>query len=275
MIGACVLFAVMATSVALAHARSPGLSTFVSSAVRSATNLLLLVAMARGDVRALLGDARPALWVRGFSGGAALITYFAAIEHLSVGEASFLNQTSAVWVVAAAPWTIGERPGLLAWIAVLGSMGGVALLAHPRPGEADAVGRALGLLSGLCAAGAYLSIRKAAASNRPAVIVFYFTLVSTIASFALIAATGAALPTDPITWAWLVLAGAAATWAQLVMTEAYRVGNTAAVAAAGAAGPLFTTIGGWLLLGQVPDAAGAVGMAILLVSSVVMPFYAR
>jgi S-adenosylmethionine uptake transporter len=268
------LFAAMATFVGLAHRRDPGLSTFTSSMFRSVVNVLALVAISWRDPRALFGDARPALWARGMFGGVALLTYFAAIPYLSVGEAAFLNQTSALWVALFAPWMLGQATGGLAWFAILGSLAGVALLAHPRPDGADLLGRVLGLVSGMAAAAAYISVRKAAATNRPIVIVFWFTLVSSIASITLAVTTGASLPRDPVTVLFLVGAGLSATVAQLLMTTAYRDGHAASVAAAGAAGPLLTAGLGWLLLEQVPDGRALVGMAILFVTSAVLPFWA-
>jgi S-adenosylmethionine uptake transporter len=266
------LFAVMATCVSLAHRHDPTLSTAVTSAVRAGVNLLLLVVLSARDPRALLGDGRAALWARGVFGGVAMLTYFAALETLSAGEAAFLNQTSAVWVALGAPLLLGERVGGVAWAAVLGSVGGVALLAHPR--EADGFARFLGLFSGLSAAAAYLSIRRAGTTNGPRVVVFYFTLVSTVLAVTVALATGAPLPRDAVTLALLTAAGVSATFAQLLMTEAYRVGRAAPVAAAGAASPLITTLLAWLVLGQVPDVRALAGMGVLCVTGVAMPFYA-
>ena len=275
MLGGAVLFAVMATFVGLAHRQDPTLDTLVTSAVRSSVNLGLLVAIAGKQAPTLWGDGRRALWVRGLFGGVALMTYFASLQHLSLGEAAFLNQTAAIWVVLAAPFVLGERPSPVGILAVLGSIVGIALLAHPRAGDTDTAGRIFGLVSGVTSAGAYLSIRKASATNRPAVIVFYFTLVATVLSTGLAIANGVSLPRDPLTIAFLVASGAAATFAQLLMTQAYRLGPTAAVAAAGACGPLLNVLGGWLVLGQIPDDSAGLGMGILLVTSMVMPFYAR
>lgn len=275
MVWSSVLFACMATCVAIAHARDPSLSTTVTSAGRAVVNLLLLVVLARFDVRSLLGDGRNALWGRGVFGAGALLCYFASIERLSMGEAAFLNQTSAVWVAAASPLLLGERPRATIWLAILGSLAGVALLSHPRPVEGDLSGRVLGLVSGLLAAGAYLSIRRASATNPAAVIVFYFTLVATVASLGLAVFEGASVPTDPVVWACLFGAGASATWAQLAMTDAYRIGPAATVAAVGATGPLMTAVAGWLLLGQAPDGRALVGMAVLVVTGVVLPVVAR
>jgi hypothetical protein len=48
--------------------------------------MALLVAMVRGDVRRLVGDARPALVLRGVFGAFALGLYFASSSLLSVAR---------------------------------------------------------------------------------------------------------------------------------------------------------------------------------------------
>lgn len=272
MLAGSALFAAMATFVAFAHRADPGLSTFTASAARSLVNLVALLALQWRAPRRLLGDGRPALWARGVLGGVALMTYFAAIRDLSVGEAAFLNQTSAVWVALLAPWLLGQRTGSAAWVAILGSLAGVLLLAHPRPDGVDALGRALGLLSGLAAAGAYVSVNKAATSNPPVAIVFWFTLVGSVVATALALATGAGWPNGEAAL-HLVGAGLAATGGQLLMTAAYRDGHAPSVAAAGAASPLLTALLGWALLAQAPDGRARVGMAVLVVCSAVLPFW--
>jgi len=266
------MFTVMSLSVAAAHARDPDLSTLVASTVRASVNLAVLVALRATDPWSLFGDRRPALLTRGVLGGLSLLTYFGALSVIGVGEAAFLNQTSAVWVAALAPLVLGERTPRLVWVAVTGSMIGVALLAEPRSG--DAVGRALALGSGLFAAGAYLSIRRAGETNSPVVIVFYFTLIATLLAGTLVLITGAPAPKDAATLGWLAMSGLAATGGQLIMTLAYRLGKAGPIAAAGATGALLHALGGWALFGQVPDARAAVGMAILLVSGVALPLIA-
>ena len=282
MLGAAVFFTGMALCVGTAHRLDPGLSTFVSSSWRAVVNLLALVVMARGDRQLLWGDGRWELWARGFSGSAALMSYFAALPLVGVGEAAFLNQTSALWVALLAPFLLGERTRPLVWAAIAGSMVGVALLAHPREATAvvagmsnDTLGRGLGLASGLFAAAAYLAIRRAATSNPAITVVFYFTLLSTFLAVGLALATGAAWPTDPAVLASLAGAGLCATIAQILMTDAYRLAPAALMSATSAAGPLLTALAGWFFLAELPDAEGQVGMAILVVTSVVLPLISR
>lgn len=269
----CFCFTGMALCAKMAHRHDPALSTFVTSAVRSWVNIAVLLWMAQGSVRLLIGDRRAALWARGVAGATALMTYFAAFTRIGVGEASFLNQTSAIWVAALAPFVLKEPTRPRIWIAVAASMVGIALLSHPRDGagSADSVGRLYGAISGLAAAAAYLSVRRASQSNSAITIVFYFTFLAAISATLFAVLSGAAWPVGAITWAFLIGTGVMATLGQVFLTRAYQLAPAAPVAAAGAAAPLLQAVAGWLCFGEVPDASGLVGMAILLCATVLLP----
>lgn len=272
MLVACVCFTVMSIAIGRAHALEPALGTVASSGVRSVVNLLVIVALARGRVRWLFGDGRGALWARGLSGALALLTYFAALPRVGLGEAAFLNNTSAFWVAALSPWLLGEPARKTVWVAVAASVVGLALLGLPR-GEAhgDDLGRVLGGVSGLAAAFAYLSVRRASASNPPEVIVFYFILSSTVACVGLALTTDVVWPHGAATWAWLGLAGLAATGGQLTMTRAYQLGEAAPLAALSTASPLMTALAGVVAFGERPDRMAQIGMALLAVVGVGLP----
>lgn len=266
----------MSMCVAAAHQRSPETHTLVASLARAGVNLAALVVITRGQIPLLVGDGRPALWIRGVTGAASLLLYFAAIDHTSAGEAAFLNNTSAFWVAALAPVLLGEATRGNTWIAIAGSVVGTALLGWPRvdAGDTDWAGRAFGLISGLTAAIAYLSVRRASVSNGPTVIVFYFTLLATIACLVGLLFVDESWPNDPGTWLLLVGSGLFATGAQVLMTSAYAMGPAAPVAAAAAATPLFTTLLAVPLLGQRPDGLALAGMAVLTVSGIGLPLLA-
>ena len=281
MLGASAFFALMATFVGAAHRHDPSLSTVVASAVRSSVNLLVLVAISIRAPSRLWGDRRGALWLRGVLGAASLLTYFGALSAVGIGEAAFLNNTSTIWVAVLAPFFLAEKTSPKTWIAIAGSLVGLALLAHPRTASVaagttvvtrDLTGRILGLTSGMCAAGAYLSVRRASATNGPTTIVFYFTLISTLVCVAILLYRGEPITIDLTTLALLSAGGICATIAQVWMTRAYQLGPAAPLAASGAAGPLFALLLGWAVLAQAPDGRALVGMAILLLAAVVLPF---
>lgn len=269
MLGSCLFFGLMAVAVAAAHRRDPGLSSIVASLFRSGVNVLALLVLVRFDLRALWGDGRPALWARGLTGAVSLLTYFGALARIGVGEAAFLNQTSAFWVAALAPWLLRERTPARTWLAILGSLVGLSLMAPVGPAAWS--GRLLGLASGLSASLAYLSVRRASDSNTPATIVAWFTGMGTLVSLGGTLLLGLPLPEDPVVLGLLVAAGLFATMGQLWMTQAYQLGPAAPVAAASAAGPLVATVLGALVLGQLPDPRAGAGMALLLVCAVALP----
>ncbi len=273
MLAACVCFTVMSLAVGAAHRGEPGLSSIASSAVRSAVNLAIILVVARGSVARLLGDRRPALWLRGVAGAIALLTYFAALPRIGVGEAAFLNNTSAFWVAALSPWLLGERARASIWLAVTASLIGLALLGWPREGHQDGVGRLLGAVSGLSASFAYLSVRRASGSNAPETIVFYFIALSSLLCIVIAATTTVVWPHQQSTWAWLVVAGVAATGGQYTMTRAYQLGEAAPLAALATASPLLSALSGVGLLGERPDGLAWLGMGILAVAGVGLPLW--
>jgi drug/metabolite transporter (DMT)-like permease len=271
MLAASVSFAVMATCVAGAHRVEPEVGTFAVSFVRSVVNLVVLLVMTRGDLPALIGDARPALWVRGLLGATALICHFHALGAIGAGEAAFLNQTSAAWVAVLAPLLLGEPTRRWVLLAVAGSLLGMGLLAHPRPELGDLAARLIGLGGGLSAALAYLSVRRASTSNPSTTIVFWFTWVGAVLSGLGAWWLAAAWPRTALGWTLVLASGVFATLGQLLMTAAYRHGQAAPVAAASAAAPLLTVLLAAICLGQLPDATGAAGMVVLLLSGVALP----
>ena len=273
MLAACGCFTVMSFAVGAAHHGDPQLSSIASSAVRSAVNLVIIVMIARGSLARLVGDHRPALWLRGIAGAIALLTYFAALPRVGIGEAAFLNNTSAFWVAALSPWLLGERARGSIWIAVGASLIGLALLGWPRESEPDGIGRLLGAISGLSASFAYLSVRRASGTNAPETIVFYFIAMCSLLCMVLAATTPVSWPDRPATWAWLFLAGLAATGGQYTMTRAYQLGEAAPLAALATASPLLSALSGVVLLGERPDGLAWLGMGVLAVAGVGLPLW--
>jgi S-adenosylmethionine uptake transporter len=273
MLLSALFFALMALCVGLAHRAQPTLSTAMTSFVRAVVNLLILLIFSWRHPLRLLGDRRAALWVRGIFGAMALLAYFASLQRIGLGEAAFLNQTSAAWVALLAPWYLREKTGRWNLVAVAGSLLGMFLLSVPRAGPGgDAFGRLLGAWSGLSAAVAYISVSRAGASNSAQVIVFYFSLVATAVSTGILLTGPVEWPQSPLVWLTLVGVGVCATLGQLFMTMSYRIGPAAPLAVVANSGPVLTSLLGWLVLQQAPDGQGLVGMLLILLSGVALPW---
>lgn len=269
----CVCFSLMAVGVGWIHQLQPELTTVMTSTLRAGINLICLLLLSYQQPLALLGDRRPALWLRGLFGAVSLLTYFGALGRVGVGEAAFLVQTSSVWVALLAPLWLGEVTSSRIWVAVLGSLAGAWLLSTSaaQTGTDPDTGRALGLLCGFVSSMAYLSVSRASRSNSPETIVFYFTATATLLGIVLLAFQPLVWPADYRIWLLFVGVGVLATVAQIYMTRAYQVGPAAQIAAVAQVGPVLTTLLGWGVLHQLPDGRGWVGMILILLCSLLLP----
>jgi drug/metabolite transporter (DMT)-like permease len=177
---------------------------------------------------------------RSLVGFAALILFFYAIAHLPLATAITLNYTSPLFLALFMPFMLRiehtqnatyksfAKKNLYGAV-VLGFMG-IVILLKPTFNNNDVLAGALGLLSGIGAAIAYIHVKQLGNVFEPDWrTVFYFTLVSTIGSGAWMLLQHF----SAIDWSDLPLLiglGLSATIAQLALTRAYRTGNTLTVA---------------------------------------------
>lgn len=173
---------------------------------------------------------------RALVGFISLVLFFYAIAHLHLATAVTLNYTSPLFLALFMPFLLHEKPKRILYIAVAIGFIGVVLLLKPTLQNSDALAGAVGLASGAGAAIAYINVKQLANLNEPDWrTVYYFTLVSTIASGAWMLFSHwfgqpvfTALSGEDLTV--LVGLGVSATIAQLAMTRAYRTGHTLTVA---------------------------------------------
>lgn len=173
---------------------------------------------------------------RALVGFISLVLFFYAIAHLHLATAVTLNYTSPLFLALFMPYLLHEKPKGILYLAVAIGFIGVVLLLKPTLHSNDALAGALGLASGAGAAIAYINVKQLANLNEPDWrTVYYFTLVSTIASGAwMLLSHWFGQPSfSALNWqdlSVLVGLGVSATIAQLAMTRAYRTGHTLTVA---------------------------------------------
>jgi drug/metabolite transporter (DMT)-like permease len=242
MVLATVLFAAMGLCVKKASAE---VTTAEVVFFRGLVGALIMGALAWARRLPLRTDVpRQHLW-RGIAGVSALSLWFYAIGHLPLATAVTLNYMSSVWMAVflmlRQGWRRWQRtdhhpiaPTLLG--AVLLGFVGVALVLRPTLQRDQWLEGAVGLLSGMLSAWAYLQVAALGRSGEPEHrVVFYFSVFGTLVGVVLMAtarigATQAWLSPSPIGWAWLLGIGVFATLAQLAMTRAYAQGQPLAMA---------------------------------------------
>jgi S-adenosylmethionine uptake transporter len=271
MILASFLFACMGVCVKLAAATHSAVEiTFY----RSFISLLLMYALVR--LRGVPLRTPHLRWqvTRGAVGFVALLAYFYAITLLPLATAVTLNYTSAIFLALYLGLAgMRLRTGMLGALAV--GLAGVALLLKPTFHADQLFGGLVGLGSGVMAGMAYFSVRELGArGEREERTVFYFSLVSSI---------GAAL------WllfseihsvdmhSGLLLLGVAgfATVAQLAMTRAYTRGKTLMSAALAYSTPIFSSLFGMVLWGEVLDASAWAAIGLIVLSGIAATHFSR
>jgi drug/metabolite transporter (DMT)-like permease len=227
--------------------------------------LLFLLLPRAGGWRAL--RPRAPLWhlARIAAGMVGMIGAFASYAALPLATAMVLQFTMPLFLTALAAVLLRERVGWRRWSAVVAGFVGVLLVARPGGHEAalPMVPVLLALLGGLGWALAMMSIRRLGdAGEQGVTIVIWFAIGAAVASaFATIPVW---VDPDGRQWALLIAIGAVSAVAQLLMTEAYRRGETTLLAPFEYSGLIWTMLLGALIWGEWPGAVDLVGFAVLV-----------
>jgi len=216
---------------------------------RNAFGLLLLLPwVARQGLRRSLATEWPAIHLlRGLAGLGAMYCFFYAIAHMPLAEAMLLKLSAPLFIpFVAYLWLREAAPPRTRWAIAIG-FAGVALILMPDF-TAVAPVALVALLGGLLAAVAKVTVRRLAATEPTARIVFYFTVVGTVVSAV------------PLLWAWrtpsvhsllwLAAIAALATVGQWCLTRGLQRAAVPLLAPFVYSSVVFAAVYGWLFWGE-------------------------
>lgn len=258
MIAAAFFFALMATGVQMASERVP------SSIVVFFRNLIGLLFISPFALRAgwqgLHTRRFGEHFLRTAAGLGSMYCYFTAIHHMRLADAVLLQYTLPLFVpLVEAVWLRDPMPRRL-WGPIIVGFAGVLLVLKPGLGLFQ--GAALiGLCAGLLSAVAQTGVRRMTSTEPATRIIFYFALLSTTTS-----SVPAALHWAAPGWSdlgILVLVGACATVAQILMTRAYSCAPASEVGAFTYVNVPFAILFDWIRLGRLPDLASVAGAVLI------------
>ena len=215
------------------------------------------------------GTSRPRrvwalLLLRATLGTAGIFAHFYALGKISIAEGLTLNKTAPFFTVLFAWLFLGERANRRQLLTLALAFLGVVLIAKPGFAGASAFPLAIGLLSGVCAGGAYACVRALRRhALSPSLIILFFSAFSCLASVPFMAAGF-----DPMTGLQVLVllgAGAGAAIGQFGITLAYGYAAPKDIAVFDYSGILFAAAFGFLCFAQVPDLLSVAGfLAIIL-----------
>ncbi len=213
---------------------------------------------------------------RSIIGVSSFSALFYAISKLPLATAMTLNYMSSVWIAAfivggslinwkpnegQSPWSQGPLA-----LTVMAGFAGVIMVLRPTMAQDQIYAGLIGLMSGFCAAFAYMQVTALGRMGEPETrTVFYFAIGTIVAGLAGMVFMGVS------TWewehaVWLIPVGIFASLGQLCMTRAYSHGATLVVANLQYSGIVFAALYSLLLFGDDIPLIGWAGMALITMS---------
>lgn len=226
---------------------------------------LLPVLLGNGGLAALRTRNPLGHVLRTLFGIMGMVGAFYGYAHLPIATVTALGFTMPLFLTALSVPLLKEKVGPRRWSAVGVGFLGVLLMVRPGMGDGalDLFAVGMVLLGALGWALAMITIRKMGEAGEPgATIVLWFAINASIV------AGIATIPVwvTPAPWQWALLAatGLVSALAQVLMTEAYRRGETTLIAPFEYSGIIWTTLLGVLLWNELPDGWALAGMAVLV-----------
>ena len=204
--------------------------------------------------------------LRGFAGLFAMYCFFYALSRIPLSAAFLLLSTSPLFIPIIAWIWLREPVAAAVRIAIATGFLGVLFILQPGFGifkPASLVGLGAGILS----ATAMVTIRRMSPTEPAIRILFYFTLVSTLASI------------FPLAWAWqapdpaalllMALVGLLATAGQYLLTRGYSLAPAAQVGPFTYTNVVFATFIGWIVWGETLNALAWTGAALICIAGII------
>ncbi|MCK4807565.1 MAG: DMT family transporter, partial [Candidatus Aegiribacteria sp.] len=214
-----------------------------------ATIVLAIVLRARGI--SLRPGSPVLLGARSLLGIAGMLTFFLAVEGMHLAEAVTINKLSPFFVLILSWIFLGERLKRIQILAVILGFAGVIVILRPGsiPLTLPAV---LAVCSALFAGSAYTTLRALRKTDRPLIVVFWFSTAITL-FFLPSVILGGVMP-GLKSLVFLFCIGISGTAGQLFMTKAYRCAPGGEVAIYGYLSVVFSMLFQIFFFDSVPDA---------------------
>lgn len=208
----------------------------------------------------------PKIIARSLFGLIGVITFFLAIQGLPLADATMLNKLSPFFVLLFAGLFLQERLTRTMLLALVGAFIGAMLIIRPQF-DLSVLPALAGFASAICAGAAYTLVRSLKTQETPHRIVFYFSLISTLALFPFLI-IDFVMPTT-LEWAALVGIGVFAAGGQYSLTYAYHQAPASRISIINYSGIVFSLIAGLIFFAEMPDLLSLIGGLLIIAMAVI------
>lgn len=253
-------FTVMATAIKFI----PSVPTYEKIFFRNMIGAILLFAYLRKKPGSLKPVNFKLILVRSIFGLVGMIAYFYAISNLPLANAVILYKLDSFFFILLSVFFLGERISGIEAISLFGAFLGTMMIIRPQM-SALLLPSLVGLSAAFFTGCSLTVIRIMRKHDRPELIVFYFSLLSSAMIFPLMLVNGFVMP-DAGTLGILSVIALSALAAQVLLTKAYAFAPASDIAVYGYSYIVFTALSGFLVFSEVPDIFSIVG-GLLIVGS--------
>ncbi len=218
--------------------------------------------------RQSLRTSRPMLHLlRGISGCACFYSYYFALRHTSLMEATLLRNTAPLMVPLIIFVFLGQKVQRVAWPPLLIGFLGVVLVL--RPGfESFTVWHLTALFSGLGLAVSMVTTRLLVLEEPQSRILFYYFAIAFVLTLPFFLGSDQAIPVSA--WPWLLYMGVMMYVCFVLYTQAYRFVSPSALAPTSYFAVVFGGAIDWLVWDQVPAPLTLMGIGLVVFGGVLV-----
>jgi len=204
--------------------------------------------------------------LRSICGLCGVFLFFYALKNLPLAEATLLNKLSPFVVVLLARLFLGEPTSRKSIFAMIIAFCGTILVINPGSGY-SLVPALAGIGSAFFAGAAYTIIRSLKGRIKPHLIVFIFSLFSTLVTLPIVLLTG--IVPDHRQFLLLLATGIFAGLGQYALTKAFHYSPAGRVSLFSYLSVLFALVVGVILWNEVPGTIQIAGGVLILTGAVV------
>jgi len=223
----------------------------------------------------LFKSARPGLQlVRGLTLVGVTAGVVGAFQRMPLAEVTALVFVTPFLVMILAVSFLGEKMPAWRWIPVIVGFSGVLLIARPSGSDFN-IGVVFVLLGAVCYAVYQVLTRKLSAVDRSVTQLAWTALIGAATTSLLLPKYWVPGALDLRDWLLIGSLGVLAAGGHLLMIMALRAAPATTLSPFTYAQLVWATLLGWLVFGDFPDRMSLIGMAIIVVSGVVVAYSER
>jgi drug/metabolite transporter (DMT)-like permease len=259
-------FACMGAFVKLAG----NLPTFEKAFSRNFISLIFSIFVIYKDRENPMGkpENRKYLFYRGFLGTIGMLCYFYGIDKLILADSGMLNKLHPFFVAIFAVLFLKEKMTRHQAISSIMALTGVVFIIKPSSNIYKSLPALICFMSAVFAGAAYTFVSYLGDKEKPSVIVFWFSFISTLMTLPLLIANFH-MP-SMIQLILLILAGTTAAFGQFSLTIAYKYAPAGEVSIYNYTNVIFSSILGILIFSEIPDLLSIIGYSLIIAAGYIV-----